>query len=144
MFTRVGFHFLALIRVAGETRSLHLVHFLQIHVQRIVGVVARCAVFKCIMGMILGSVTAIAGRDGVFALRWMFLVTIRTANLCLMQSPPLDNVPRFVWMTLHTVIADQFDGMTFCPRKGAQKHYQWTNNNTDKNLLSHPCPYPPV
>jgi hypothetical protein len=144
MFTRVGFHFLALIRVAGETGSLYIVHFCKIHLQRIVGIVARCAIIKCIMGMILGSVTAIAGRNGVFTLWWMFLVTIRTANLCLMQSPSLDDVAHFAQMTFHTVITDQFEGKALCPKKGAQKHYQWTNNNTDKNLFSHPCPHPPV
>jgi hypothetical protein len=122
MFTRVGFHFLALIRVAGETGSLYIVHFCKIH----------------------RSVTAIAGRNGVFTLWWMFLVTIRTANLCLMQSPSLDDVAHFAQMTFHTVITDQFEGKALCPKKGAQKHYQWTNNNTDKNLFSHPCPHPPV
>jgi hypothetical protein len=87
MFTRVGFHFLTLIRVAGETRSLHLSHFCKIHLQRIVGIVARCAIIKCIMGTLLRFMAYSTCRDDTFLRRGMLLVTLDAPDLLVGRSP---------------------------------------------------------
>jgi len=41
----MGFHFFALIRVAGEADNLHFIRFGKINLQRIVGIVTNPAVF---------------------------------------------------------------------------------------------------
>ena len=41
MFARVGLHFFALFRVAGQTCGLHMVYFRKVDLQRRVGGVAR-------------------------------------------------------------------------------------------------------
>jgi len=87
MFTRMGFHFLALIRVAGETDSLHLINCGKIHLQRIVGMVARRTIFKCVVQLVFPPMAYGTCRNDTFFRRRMLLVTIGAADFSVGRSP---------------------------------------------------------
>jgi len=105
MFTRVGFHFLTLIRVAGETDSLHLINCGKIHLQRIVGMVTGFAFLKTIMNRVLGAVALITPWNRIFSEGGVFGVTFETTDL-LVQPSSLVDLLRGILMTLAAVLLD--------------------------------------
>jgi hypothetical protein len=165
--TRMSVHLLTLISVATETGRLCIVNSGKIYLHRIMGIVTGLTVGKRVMGMIAGRVTDIALRDGIFSVRRMFFMTVHTSDIRLMQASSAVYIPGFCEMTLDTVIAVQFRGLTrlcdspaffcfrgltrlcdspafFCQAKNARVYYQCTSNNTDENRLFHPCPHPSI
>jgi hypothetical protein len=160
-------HLLTLISVATETGRLCIVNSGKIYLHRIMGIVTGLTVGKRVMGMIAGRMTDIALRNGIFSVRRMFFMTVHTSYIRLMQASPAVYIPGFREMTLDTVIAVQFRGLTrlcdsraffcfrgltrlcdspafFCQAKNARVYYQCTSNNTDENRLFHPCPHPSI
>jgi hypothetical protein len=145
-------HLLTLISVATETGRLCIVNSGKIYLHRIMGIMTGLTVGKRVMGMIAGRMTDIALRNGIFSVRRMFFMTVHTSYIRLMQASPAVYIPGFREMTLDTVIAVQFRGLTrlcdspafFCQAKNARVYYQCTSNNTDENRLFHPCPHPSI
>jgi hypothetical protein len=103
MCTRMGFHFLTLIRMAGETRSLNLAHLRQIHLQRIVGVVAGLALLKTKMNVLPRVMALVTCWNGVLPYRRVLLVTLETTNVLVQRPPLVDLFCGFV-VTLTTVL----------------------------------------
>ena len=106
MCTRMGFHLLALIGVAGETDSLDLVYFRKIHFQGIVRVVADLTFFETIMSRVFRAMAPLTWRNGVFSKGGVFHVTSSTTDVLVQRSSLVDMLGGIL-MTLATVLLRQ-------------------------------------
>ncbi|OEU77919.1 MAG: hypothetical protein BA872_00365 [Desulfobacterales bacterium C00003060] len=91
-------HFLALIRVTGQTGRLNIINRAEIHLHGVMRMVARRAIFKSIVVFIFRCMTHGACWNDTFFRRWMLQVAIDAVDLFVCRS----SFVYFLYRTLMT------------------------------------------